>query len=124
MAAIVSLLKGARSGVVTATPSGENLWIKGGLIAVTLLFLGFFLFMPLAAVFAAALEKGLGAYWASFDDPDALAAIKLTLDISGLAEVPFEHLDTREMELLGTWLRSAVANWPTRRSRRTCPRSG
>ena len=85
MAATVSLLKGARSGVVTATPAGENPWIKGGLIAVTLLFLGFFLFMPLAAVFTAALEKGLAAYWASFDDPDALGAIKLTLIAAGIA---------------------------------------
>ncbi|MGJ6967279.1 vWA domain-containing protein [Streptosporangium sp. G11] len=43
---------------------------------------------------------------------------RLPNDISGLAEVPFEHLDAREMELLGTWLRSAVVDWPTRRSRR------
>ncbi|MFI6454547.1 VWA domain-containing protein [Streptosporangium amethystogenes] len=32
--------------------------------------------------------------------------------------MPFEELDAREMELLGGWLRSAVADWPTRRSRR------
>ena len=85
MAATISLLKGASNSPVTLARSEENVWIKRGLIAVTLLFLGFFLFLPLAAVFSAALEKGLGAYFASFDDPDALAAIKLTLIAAGIA---------------------------------------
>ena len=85
MAATISLLKGASNSPVTLARSEENVWIKRGLIAVTLLFLGFFLFLPLAAVFSAALEKGFGAYFASFDDPDALAAIKLTLIAAGIA---------------------------------------
>jgi sulfate transport system permease protein len=85
MAATISLLKGASNSPVPLARSEENIWIKRGLIAVTLLFLGFFLFLPLAAVFSAALEKGLGAYLASFDDPDALAAIKLTLIAAGIA---------------------------------------
>ncbi|MFF3442609.1 VWA domain-containing protein [Streptosporangium sp. NPDC002721] len=51
------------------------------------------------------------------DSPPAVPE-RLPNDVSGLAEVPFEHLDAREMDLLGTWLRSAVADWPTRRSRR------
>ena len=85
MAATISLLKGASNSPVNLARSEENVWIKRGLIAVTLLFLGFFLFLPLAAVFSAALEKGLGAYLASFDDPDALAAIKLTLIAAGIA---------------------------------------
>ena len=85
MAATISLLKGASNSPINLARSEENVWIKRGLIAVTLLFLGFFLFLPLAAVFAAALEKGLGAYFASFDDADALAAIKLTLIAAGIA---------------------------------------
>ena len=85
MAATISMLKGASHSPVPLARSEENVWIKRGLIAVTLLFLGFFLFLPLAAVFAAALEKGFGAYFASFDDPDALAAIKLTLIAAGIA---------------------------------------
>lgn len=43
---------------------------------------------------------------------------RLPSDLQGRAEVPFEELDAREMELLGGWLRSAVTDWPTRRSRR------
>jgi len=38
-------------------------------------FLGLFLFVPLAAVFAEALKKGWSAYLASIAEPDALAAI-------------------------------------------------
>ena len=60
MAATISMLKGASNSPVTLARSEENIWIKRGLITVTLLFLGFFLFLPLAAVFAAALEKGFG----------------------------------------------------------------
>ena len=85
MAATISLLKGASNSPVNLARSEENVWIKRGLIAVTLLFLGFFLFLPLAAVFSAALEKGFAAYWESFADPDALAAIKLTLIAAGIA---------------------------------------
>jgi sulfate transport system permease protein len=41
--------------------------------------------MPLAVVFVSALGKGIGAYFASFRDPDALAAIRLTLIAAGIA---------------------------------------
>ena len=49
------------------------------LIGLTLLFLTLFLFLPLAVVFYEALRKGLGVYFAAIVDPDALAAIRLTL---------------------------------------------
>jgi len=54
-------------------------WVRWSLTAVALVFLAFFLVLPLAAVFAEALRKGIGAYFAAFRDPDALAAIRLTL---------------------------------------------
>lgn len=38
--------------------------------------------------------------------------------VATLAGTPFEHLDDREIELLGAWLRSAMTSWPTRRGRR------
>lgn len=57
------------------------------LTAIALTFLGLFLFVPLAAVFAQALEKGIEAYWAAIVEPDALAAIKLTL-IAAAISVP------------------------------------
>jgi sulfate transport system permease protein len=54
-------------------------WARWLLTSVALGFLAFFLVLPLAAVFAEALRRGVGAYLASVADPDALAAIKLTL---------------------------------------------
>lgn len=63
----------------------EPLGVKILLVTVSVLFLGLFLVVPLAAVFGEGLRKGLGAYWASVTDPAALAAIKLTLITAGIA---------------------------------------
>ncbi|MEV5410016.1 VWA domain-containing protein [Thermopolyspora sp. NPDC052614] len=41
--------------------------------------------------------------------------------VAALADTPFEHLDDHELDLLATWLRSAMTDWPTRRSRRFTP---
>ncbi|MFB3788621.1 MAG: sulfate ABC transporter permease subunit CysW [bacterium] len=57
-------------------------WLLTG---TALLFLSLFLFVPLVSVFVQAFEKGIGAYWASFQDPDAWAAIKLTLLTAAIA---------------------------------------
>ena len=62
-------------------------WVRWTLTAIALAFLGFFLLLPLAAVFTEAFRRGLGAYFASFADSDALASIKLTL-ITALVSVP------------------------------------
>ena len=48
------------------------------LIAFALAFLALFLILPVVVVFAEALRKGVAAYFATFTDPDALAAIRLT----------------------------------------------
>ena len=55
------------------------------LIAVALIFLTLFLFVPLAAVFAEALRKGWDAYLAAIVEPDALSAIRLTLLTAAIA---------------------------------------
>src|SRR5215211_7019839 len=55
------------------------------LTAVVLAFLGLFLVLPLAAVFVEALRKGATAYFASLSDPDALAAIRLTLLVAAIS---------------------------------------
>ncbi len=55
------------------------------LTAAALAFLGLFLFVPLALVFAKALEKGLSAYAAAITEPDALSAIRLTLLVTLIA---------------------------------------
>ena len=59
--------------------TSESTWVRYSLIAVTLLFIGLFLFMPLAAVFTEALRKGFSPYFAALVEPDALSAINLTL---------------------------------------------
>lgn len=57
----------------------EPRWLKPLLLGVTLLFLAVFLALPLAVVFSEALAKGWKVYLESIREPDALAAIQLTL---------------------------------------------
>jgi sulfate transport system permease protein len=54
-------------------------------ITVSLLFIGLFLLFPVAVVFVEAFRGGIGAYLDSLADPDAMAAIKLTLLVAGIA---------------------------------------
>lgn len=63
----------------------ESPWVRWALTTVAILFLALFLFMPLAVVFVSAFGKGISAYFASFREPDALAAIRLTLIAAGIA---------------------------------------
>jgi len=63
----------------------EPAWVRRLLIATALIFLSLFLVVPLASVFAHALAKGFGPYWASFKDPVTLSAIKLTLIAAGIS---------------------------------------
>src|SRR4051794_35674909 len=65
----------------------EPAWVRWTLISVALGFLTLFLFVPLVSVFYEALKKGVGVYFASIVEPDALSAIKLTL-ISAAIAVP------------------------------------
>jgi sulfate transport system permease protein len=55
------------------------------LIGLAVLFLGLFLLVPLAAVFAQAFEKGLGAWAAAVSTDDALSALRLTLLVAAIA---------------------------------------
>lgn len=63
----------------------EPLLVRCVLIGAALAFLGAFLFVPLAAVFAQALEGGVAAYWESITDPETLASIRLTLLTAAVA---------------------------------------
>jgi sulfate transport system permease protein len=65
--------------------TSEPAWMRRLLIGVALAFLGLFLFVPLAAVFAQALAKGFGPYLGAFKDEYALSAIKLTLTAAGIS---------------------------------------
>jgi sulfate transport system permease protein len=71
----------------TATNTLEPRWVRFALIAVALLFLTLFLFVPLVSVFYEALKHGWSTYKDAVVDPDALAAIKLTF-IAAAISVP------------------------------------
>jgi len=64
---------------------GDARSVRLGLILVAMLFIGFFLVLPLVAVFAQALAKGFAAYGAAVIEPDAVAAIKLTLLVAAIS---------------------------------------
>jgi sulfate transport system permease protein len=58
-------------------------WIvKALLVGASFTFLALVLFVPLVAIFSEALRKGLSVYIASFTDPHAVSAIKMTLFVS------------------------------------------
>ncbi len=63
----------------------ESPWARRGLIGVGFLFLALFLFLPLVMVFAGGLAKGWQVFVAALVDPDALAAIRLTLLVAAIA---------------------------------------
>jgi sulfate transport system permease protein len=56
-----------------------------GLTIVALAFLVVFLLLPLMAVFAEALSKGIAAYGNALTEPDALSAIRLTLTVAAIS---------------------------------------
>src|SRR5437016_5999610 len=75
----------ARNEEWKASLTNERALVRWALIVAALGYLTLFLFIPLAAVFTEALKNGLESYFASFQDPDALAAIRLTVLAASLA---------------------------------------
>ena len=69
---------------MTRAPT-EPLAVRATLLAVAVVFLAVFLVLPLVAVFAQALEKGFAAYVTALREPDAGAAIRLTLLTAAIA---------------------------------------
>jgi sulfate transport system permease protein len=80
-------------GSVQKSPIGtsEPRWMRAILITIALSFLGMFLLLPLIVVFSEAFKKGVEVYWESIREPDAVAAIQLTLIAAGIA-VPLNLL--------------------------------
>ena len=68
-----------------ARATQEPAWVRLTLIGVALAFLTLFLFIPLISVFYEGLKKGVGVYFASLVEADALSAIKLTLITAAIA---------------------------------------
>jgi sulfate transport system permease protein len=73
--------------VLTAKPRAttEPTIIRYLLIGAALTFLGVFLCVPLLAVFIQALQKGVAVYVAALSEPEAVAAIRLTLLTAAIA---------------------------------------
>jgi sulfate transport system permease protein len=72
-------------------PLTEARWVRAILVAVALLFLALFLILPLVAVFTEALREGTRVYFAALADPEAVAAIRLTVLTAAVA-VPLNML--------------------------------
>ncbi|SDG92728.1 sulfate ABC transporter permease subunit CysW [Roseospirillum parvum] len=72
-------------GLRRVSPVTERPATRWLLVVTALVFLLFFLLMPLAAVFVEALRMGIGPYFAALVDPDAIAAIKLTLLVAAIS---------------------------------------
>lgn len=95
--AATALLRGARDLGPHARVRGtrferniatrEATWVKWAILGAALTFFTVFIFLPLVAVFVEALRKGLEVYWKALVEPDALAAVKLTL-IAAAISVP------------------------------------
>jgi sulfate transport system permease protein len=60
-------------------------WVRVSLVSLALLFLGVFVGLPVVAVLREAFARGAAAYVAALADPDALAAIRLTLLTAAVA---------------------------------------
>jgi sulfate/thiosulfate transport system permease protein len=70
-----------RGRLTTADPR----WLRWTLTGIAFAFIAGFLVMPLLSVFAEALRRGVGAYFAAFRDEDTAAAIRLTLTVAAIA---------------------------------------
>lgn len=67
--------------------TSESTLVRWLLIGAALVFLLLFLLLPLISVFVEALRNGVGTYVSALTEPDAVAAIKLTL-LAALIAVP------------------------------------
>lgn len=69
----------------------ESAWVRRLLIGIALAFFAVFLLLPLVVVFAEALTKGIAPYFEAMQEPDAIAALKLSLAIVAIV-VPINAL--------------------------------
>src|SRR3954470_19738311 len=65
----------------------EPPWVRWTILAIVFAFLALFLVLPLVAVFTQAFAKGVKVWLASFDDPTAWSAIRLTLEATVISVV-------------------------------------
>lgn len=85
MSEIAITSSGRDRGVKFRPVTQDSSFARYTLIATAVLFLAIFLLAPLAIVFVEAFSKGIGPFLTAFDDPDARAAIRLTLLVAAIA---------------------------------------
>ena len=68
-----------------STALRDPAWLRFALLAIALAFVAVFLVLPLVAVFVYAIEKGFAFFMDSLTDPDARAAIRLTLLVAAVS---------------------------------------
>ncbi len=66
-------------------PLDPPVLLKAGLVLIALAFIGLVVLLPLAAVFSEALAQGWDNWKYAVTEPDALAAIKLTLTVAAIS---------------------------------------
>ena len=67
------------------SPLTEGAGARWLLIGTALAYIALILLLPLASVFVEAFRKGVGAWFESIKDPDARAAIRLTLTVAAIS---------------------------------------
>ncbi|MCW5688964.1 MAG: sulfate ABC transporter permease subunit CysW [Pseudolabrys sp.] len=70
---------------VRRSATSESRGARIVLIAIALVFFALFVFLPLLVVFIEAFQEGLSGFAAALVDPDALAAIRLTLIVAAIS---------------------------------------
>ena len=84
MSFAVAVPQSSHGQVNSRLANREPVWVRWTLITLALLFLTGFLVMPLAVVFSQAFSKGWSVYVSALIEPNALAAIRLTLLVAAI----------------------------------------
>jgi len=85
MSSAVSLSLPSNAQAGNRLANREPAWVRWLLIGIALVFLGGFLVMPLAVVFIQAFSMGWSGYLSALVEPNALAAIRLSLFVVAIA---------------------------------------
>jgi len=78
------VMSARRSRDNAAAATTEPGWVRALLVLGALAFLLVFLLLPLVLVFAESLRGGVAVFWRAISDPDALAAIRLTVLVTAI----------------------------------------
>src|SRR5581483_9486834 len=82
---VTELLPSSSASLATSRATTESPLVRILLTTAAVLFLALFLLLPLAAVFAQAFAKGAQVYFAAITEPEAMAAVRLTLLVAAIA---------------------------------------